>query len=301
MPSTVGSSCRCPASSPVSIASSPTAGEHASCRCPTRTRGRCRSRRARAGRGRRASRCRARASRATSATVNELSLSGRFKPQPADVDRRASNSSVSYVEVTSANGIAGRRRAQPQPSGRPRPGSCSPATVIIPAGSTGVPSGTYVGEVGRREHLVRTGRRPRAGPRGSRTGRCSRHPRAGSPRRRPCPRAAASGSSSSCVSFSSLHTAATSWSRIDRDEHATVAEPLRDAHAEVGRDLAHRGCGTREHAHRFVVAELVTERREAREVDEREPSLDSHGRSLSRPWTDEQEDRNATSRFSGRN
>ena len=151
-----------------------------------------------------------------------------------------------------------RRRSR---SGRPRPDRADPATVIIPAGSTGVPGGRELGELGRRQDLVRLGdaREPRRevdGAAGVVVAFEQDHRAAGHAR------VHSSGSSSSCVSCSSLHTAATSCVGLDRHEHAAVAEPLRDAHAEVGRDLAHRAAEQREHPHRLVVAELVAERRE---------------------------------------
>src|SRR5207248_7667260 len=65
--------------------------------------------------------------------------------------------------------------------------------------------------------------------------------------------------------------------RLDRHQHAAVAEPLGDPDTEVGGDLAHAAAEQGEHANGFVVAELVAERGEAREIDERKPSLDSHG------------------------
>ena len=177
------------------------------------------------------------------------------------------------------------RRPPRSRSGRPRPGRGCPATVIIPAGSTGVPSGACAASsaVARISCGRADGREPRRevhGAAGVVVALEQDHGAAGASRR-----ASTSGSSSSWVSASSFAHRGDELRGLDRHEHAAVAEPLRDAHAEVGRDLAHRAAEQREHPHRLVVAELVAERREAREVDEREPALDSHAReSLTSPF-----------------
>ena len=63
--------------------------------------------------------------------------------------------------------------------------------------------------------------------------------------------------------------------RVDADEHEAVAQPLLDADAEEGSDLAHRGAEGLELGHRAVVAVLVDEVGEAAEVDERERAVDA--------------------------
>ena len=69
---------------------------------------------------------------------------------------------------------------------------------------------------------------------------------------------------------------------FDRDQHRAVAQPLRDAHADVRRDRPHRVAELREHRDRLVVTVEIGEPGEAGEVDEGKGPRDTHGHSLAR-------------------
>ena len=277
-----GSACRVPASSPSSIESPDPDGEHRRVD-PRRERAAvARHDTARSSGSSRSSRPSVRIS-CHIAIVNELRRSGRFEPQPPDRRRRArirwsrtQSSGHRSQKTTGRSGTLARRARRPRPTRTTSTGSCNPATLIIPAGSTGVPGGAYSASSGVRQHLAALARRRRAAPRGSRSGRCSRRPRPGSPRRRPCPRAARAGARTRCVSCSSLHTAADELAgSTDTSMHPSPSHfAMRTPNSVATWRTALRN--KREHAHRLFVAVLVAERRESGEVDEREPPIDSH-------------------------